>query len=132
MNKPVRGLSLIETVVTVSLLAITLLVIIDIIPGAYVLQSRARFRVAAHQLARSLLEEKRARPFSDLVVGPAVKMSDKVIEGTSTVLHPSLTVSPLPGHSQTDLLLLHLDVEWEYRGKSERIVHELRLYNTPR
>ena len=127
-----RGLSLIETVVTVSILALTLMVIINLVPGVYILQSRARFRVAAHEVAHSILEERRARPFQDLVTGGPVALPDRTIEGTSIVLRPSLTISELPPHKPTDLLLLHVEVKWDYKDKTERIVHELRLLNLPR
>lgn len=127
-----RGFSLIETVVSASLLAMVLLVIVSTLPSVYLVQNRGRYRLAAHQLAQSLLEERRALPFTALNVNSVTPLDPRIIDGTTIQLKPTLEVKAVSGHQPAHLLDVRVTVTWEFQSKTESVVHELRLLNLRR
>lgn len=61
-----RGFSLIETIFAASILSIVLMVLFNLYPSSLLAVRRAEHRLEATTLAQSILEAKRALPFSQL------------------------------------------------------------------
>lgn len=76
-----RGMSLIEVVLSATLLSLALMAILTLLPSANMVGRQAEIRMQADHLAQTLLERRRLLPFAQLVPQPptllaVVKRSD--------------------------------------------------------
>ena len=120
-----RGLSLIETVVAATLLAMAVVVALSLLPASSMLTNRGRFRVNALELAQSVLEQQRARPWTTLPAPPArVELGNVTLEGTGTVFSPVLEVSTVTGYDPEMLRRVTVTVTWVERTGAQKVQHE--------
>lgn len=86
-----RGLTLIETVVAATMLSLALLAIMTIIPSTNAIARQAEIRLQADNLAQSLLEKQRLRPFADLAPQPPTDLAVVKLQSFPD-LQPSLEI----------------------------------------
>ena len=128
-----RGISLIETVISVTLLALATLVALSALPTSTILSNRARFRIQALQLAQSQLERERALPWKTIAVWPYQEtLPPYTLEGTGIVFESKLEISQAPPQSADHLRRILVTVEWKERDKTYSVQHESMLSHVPR
>lgn len=126
-------MSLIETTVGGTLIALAVVVAISALPATTILTNRGRFRVHALELAQSALEQQRARPWSSLPAPPAqVALPKLTLEGTGTVFSPVLSVTEVSGYDPQTLRRLTVTVTWEERSALQQVQHESMVARVPR
>lgn len=121
----VRGVSLIESVLCISLLLLAVVLVMNLLPASWVAGKGAEQRLYAANLAQSLLEEQRAARFDTLASAtlPTVQEAD-------TLYAPSIEVVPVPGKPR--LKTVRARVRWTTRGVSREEVREVDLCDLPR
>jgi hypothetical protein len=122
---------LIEAVIAVTLLALATIVAVGSLPTLTVLSNRGRCQVAASELAQSLLEQERGKPWSSLPVPPArIELDRVVLPGTGIEFTPILDVyqvdTPTPVDPQK-LRRLIVTVAWLENGVRKELHHEISL-----
>jgi len=140
-----RGFSLIETIFAASILSIVIMVLFNLYPSSLLAVRRAEHRLEATTLAQSILESKRAMPFSQLtsltvdtdyaVPGSDPTWTDPLTPAASdpaaaktrytqevltredgVVLRPKFRVFKVAGTDPTRLLGLRVTVEWDEKS----------------
>jgi Tfp pilus assembly protein PilV len=128
-----RGMSLIETVVAITMLALATIVAVASLPATTALSNKGRNRVAAAELAQATLEEHRAKPFSVLPAPPAdVSLGKSLLEGTGIEFTRKLRVSAVSGYSPQQLRRVTVTVTWRERGALQTVHHEATFLKLPR
>ncbi|MBT9584332.1 hypothetical protein IV102_13400 [bacterium] len=117
--------------IAVTLLALATIVAIGSLPTLTVLSNRGRCHVAASELAQSLLEQQRGKPWSSLPVPPAhIDLEPVVLPGTGIEFRPILDVyqvdTPVPVDPQ-NLRHLVVTVGWLENGARKQLHHEISL-----
>lgn len=119
-----RGLSLIETVAVAGLITLVVLFTLGLIPSFKLSNRRANMELHAGNLAQSILEDQRARPFAEIVneVQPTQEL-DK-IDYT-----PELEVTDFPsGKMKT----VRVTVRWLWKERNFSTFREVRICDIPR
>lgn len=140
-----RGFSLIETIFAASILSIVLMVLFNLYPSSLLAVRRAEHRLEATTLAQSILESKRAMPFSQLTgltvdtdyevpgsdptwtdpltppAGDPGQAKTRYIQQVlsredGVVLRPRFRVFTVAGTDPTRLLGLRVTVEWDEKS----------------
>lgn len=126
MERAVRGLSLIEVVVSVGILFVVMIVLLNLVATSVRGTSAAEKRLVAESLALSALEKTRSRPFGSLNESYSETLIQK-FEGT----HFRITIRArqVPGHSPEHLKSISARVAWNGNTGKENI--ELTGYVTP-
>lgn len=122
MRMSQRGLSLIESIFSMFLVAAVLLVVLNLLPSASLASRLAGQRSFAGNLARSEIEAQFARSFEDLVPG-SYPLAPGVYDGVE--YQPTLEIFAVPGNSIDRLLGLRVVVNWNFRGISRHLTHEV-------
>lgn len=131
MNK--RALSLIEVVVSTTLLALATLVAVGALPAMTMSSNRARFQVEALELAQGLLEQQRASAWMTIATYPyRVDLASHPLENTSIVYQPRLEIDQVPGYDPLLLRRVQVTVEWQDRNATRKVQHETMVSNVPR
>ncbi len=118
-----RGLSLVETVMGLTLLLMVMVVGINLLPVSLRAMSSGEHKVAAANLAQSLLEEKRSGNYDNLASG---YLPDVVLNRMT--YHVYLDVDS----SKPRLKRLSLCVSWDSRGKAQSVTHKVSVCKLPR
>ncbi|MGE0493602.1 MAG: prepilin-type N-terminal cleavage/methylation domain-containing protein [Vulcanimicrobiota bacterium] len=101
-----RGLSLMEVVVTTSILAMVFMLVANLFPTSFMALRTSGQRMEAESLAASLLEDYRSRPYSQLPVGLDVSPQ------ASGSYQARVRVVPVSGEDPTYLVELQVEVRW--------------------
>lgn len=118
-----RGISLLEVVFSLFLVALVILVLTNLFPTSALAVRRAENRVQADLLAEAITAEQASRPFEELVVSPERDLGPAQREGVR--LLPSLEVFQPPESQPEHLRGLRVTVRWTERGAVRSVVHEL-------
>lgn len=120
-------------VVGATLVALTVVVALSVLPGTHMLTNRARYRLHALQLAQSYLEQQRARAWNEIPSPPAqVDLPEVRIDAQGIVFRSQLRVSAVPGHSPDQLRHLRVQVSWQERRGPREVQHEVVVARVPR
>lgn len=120
-----RGASLVELVLTISLLAVVFLLILNLVPSVIFGGVEARHRLQAGQIAGELLDTCAARPFTALQLGTynptnpgrlAGYLNDVTTDDQVT-FHPEVTISSVTGLDPKHLKRVRATVRWRERNK---------------
>jgi hypothetical protein len=120
-----RGASLVELVLTISLLAIVFLVILNLVPSVIFGGVEARHRLLAGQIAGEILDTCAAGPFSNLQIGTyspsnpgrlAGYLNDVTSED-QVVFRPEVTVAAVSGLQPKHVKRVLAVVRWKERNK---------------
>ena len=101
-----RGLSLMEVVVATSILAMVFMLVANLFPTSFMALRTSGQRMEAESLAASLLEDYRARPFSQLPVGLDVRPQ------ASGSYQPQVQVLAVAGEDPAYLVEVRVEVSW--------------------
>lgn len=126
-------MTLIETVVAITLLAMATIVAVASLPTTTMLSNKGRNRVAASQLAQSILEEQRARRWSELPLPPAdVPLGTSLLAGSGIEFTRFLRVEAVPGYDVSELRRCIVTITWRERGTTQTVEHEATLLHLAR
>lgn len=117
-----RGLSLLETVLSVFILSLVVLLLFELLPTSLLAVRRAEQRQLAGHLAASLIAERMATPFQSLPLG--IEPLDPIVsEGIEFT--PTIEVFRLPDYEPEKLKGVRVTVTWRERGKSWTVQREV-------
>jgi hypothetical protein len=119
------GLSLTETVVALFLASMLVVVLVNLFPSAVAAMRTSEAKAQAVDLTESLLAEQKARPFSELVPGPATTL-DPVKRGP-IVLQPRLQIFEIPGRNPDYLRGARVTVSWKTSRQTREVSQEVWL-----
>lgn len=101
-----RGLSLMEVVVTTSILAMVFMLVANLFPTSFMALRTSGQRMEAESLAASLLEDYRSRPHSQLPVGLDVSPQ------TEGPYQARVRVMAVSGEDPNYLVEIRVEVSW--------------------
>ncbi|MGE0492112.1 MAG: type II secretion system protein J [Vulcanimicrobiota bacterium] len=116
-----RGLTLVEVIVSLTLIAALVVLVFNLFPGSLLSTARGEQTIQADLIAQSALERKGAGAFSSLVVGQVEDLEEVVRHG----VHFRGTIEVVSAPADTQYLKgLRATVRWESRGVEHQVVHE--------
>ena len=118
------GLSLVETVAVAGLISLVLLFTLGLIPSFKIGNRRANMELYAGTLAQSILEEQRARPFTDVISEVLAAQRLDNIDYT-----PELEVQEIPPGKMKSL---RVTVRWSWKDRAYSTTRETRICEIPR
>ncbi len=120
-----RGVSLIESVVGASILALAAAVILSLLPSSFLSVRRSERQLQAGALAQSLLEQQKLVYFPDLASNPNLpqKTLDDGVE-----LKPALSVTGAGAGAKR----VRVTVNWRERDRDFSVFRETVLAKLPR
>lgn len=124
-----RGYSFVEIVVAFALLSLMVGIFFNLLPASRLASHRAENRLLASNLAQNLLEERRSRPFDELVVGTTENFTE--VHGRITY-NLKLSVSAVSGVDTKYVKQARVEVDWQEKGGPQKLVYELRLFQQNR
>jgi len=128
-----RGFSIIETIFAASILSIVIMVLFNLYPSSLLAVKRAEHRLEATTLVQSILEEKRAGPFTALTaLSPETyyNITPPPAGEDGVQLKPKFKVFLVPNTESAwppkRIVGLQVVVEWrETKKRQEKLVGEL-------
>ena len=118
-----RGLSLLEMIVSLFLVATVVVVVANLFPSALVSVRQSEDMTHANLMAESLLDEQLSRPFGDLILQPETWLESQELDGKQ--FNSYLEVFQV-GTRDTDYLKgLRVKVKWQHGEISREVVHEV-------
>jgi len=122
-QKPYRsgGLSLIELIITSALLGFILVILFSIYPNSILTIRHAENRLKAAMIAQSLLEQKKAAPFSQIEAKPdtSVLSSEELAAYT-----PEFECYNIPTADSSKLRKIRIVVTWKERDNACSVYKE--------
>jgi uncharacterized protein (TIGR02598 family) len=104
-NMKRRGLSVLEVIISLTILGLVVIFLLNLLPSSLALVYQAETRQKASRLARTILDQHAALPFTQLVVGSSVTFAYDPFGGT-------FTVNNITNSDPTYLLDLQVEVQW--------------------
>ena len=99
------------------------------LPASRLASHRAENRLQASNIAQNLLEDRRSRPFDELVVGKTESFTE--VHGRITY-QVSLKISTVSGVDSKYVKQARVEVDWKEKGGPQKLVYELRLFQQNR
>lgn len=121
-----RGLSLVESIVSLLLLTLMLLGLLNLFPGALWANRQAELALQAQNVADRVLEEARSQGFEQLATG---KLPAQTIEVNGSSYQAQLEVSAVAGKEVKYLKALRVRVTWTVRGRQQELRREVWVSN---
>lgn len=112
----------------ISVLAMAFVIIVNLLPSSRYAARKGGAALAADQVAQSILEEWRAKPFEDLIIGPPQSLPPATIEG-ATILYPTIEVAD-QGADRLRRLIVRID--YNHAGRDYHVEHELMVVDVKR
>lgn len=123
-----RGLSLLETILSTALLAGVMLLLFNLYPAAALAVRRGQDQLVADNLAQTLLDQKRAEGFQQLKIGTETGLP---VTENGRIYSSLIEVFDVDGNP--DLLKgVRVIVSWPGFTGSQTSVHEMYLVNLER
>lgn len=123
-----RGLSLAETVLAATMIALALLALLTLLPATMGLVQRNRETNVATYLAHDTLEWLAAKPYGSLLSGEQ-DLSSLAIPSPYQV---KATVGTVAGHIPQRLKRLEVSVTWPHRDRTLSVQQELYIHGVRR
>ncbi|MCA9790333.1 MAG: hypothetical protein KC910_01005 [Candidatus Eremiobacteraeota bacterium] len=123
------GYSFVEIVVAFALLSLMVGIFFNLLPASRLASHRAENRLQASNIAQNLLEDRRSRPFDELVVGKTESFTE--VHGRITY-QVSLKISTVSGVDSKYVKQARVEVDWKEKGGPQKLVYELRLFQQNR
>jgi len=118
-----RGLTLVETIVATSLLALVLLALLNLLPASLASMRRAEHQLRAEQIAQEHLEKVRELPFEKLTLG-LLNPAPAAETASGVSFTPAVEIYALPGSDPDLLRRVRVKVSWEFRGRHHQLSQE--------
>lgn len=109
--RPRRGFTLMEVIVSTTVLAVASLLVFNLFPTSFLAIHTAGARIEAQDLASSILEQRRSLAFSQFQAG-TVETLKPVVTASHTRLCPSLATRAVSGVDPSRLVELDATVAW--------------------
>jgi len=116
-----RGFSLLEVVVSISLVGLIVIFVLTLWPSSIVASQAADEQIEAESLAQSHLEESRAVPFSSLGIGT------QQLSSPGDRYRVFREVFQPPGTDPDQTVGIRITVLWESKTRSREVVREMWL-----
>lgn len=113
------GLTLLETVISGFVLSLVIIFIASLFPSSLLAIQSSESRIQADYLATTLLEEMRHQPFDQITALPGGQLK----KGRSTLRYTT-EVGPVPNSDPRFLKRIKVEVTWEERNKTRKVVRE--------
>ncbi|MDQ7826461.1 MAG: hypothetical protein RDV48_26905 [Candidatus Eremiobacteraeota bacterium] len=123
-----KGFSLVETIFTVSIIGFIIIVMLNILPGALTGVRKTGHRIRAGAIARSILEEKRAGPFSGIDMAPPAQVTDP----DGSVYDVGYEVLTQAGTNTAKLKGIKITVSWKERKLTQTLQRITWISNIPK
>lgn len=124
--KRTKGFSIAETLISVFLLALLLIVFFNLFPTTVLANRQGSQQMQAMDLAQSVLSEARTRPFDDLTIGLKESGSVQRIDGTD--YQTSLEVVKPDSGDPDQLKVLLATVTWTANNKSKNLQERIWIH----
>lgn len=121
-----RGFSIAETLISVFLLALLLIVLFNLFPTTVLANRQGSQQMQAMDLAQSVLAEARARPFQDLVPG-TTETGGPVTMGDTTYT-TELVVSPPGTGDPQHLRVLTATINWTANNRPKSLQEKIWVH----
>lgn len=123
-------MSLLETILAVFLLGLMVLFLFELLPGSVFAIRRGQNQLMAGQLAQSILSERQAASFNQLVVGSSQALDPVTRE--NLVMRPEVVVEAVPDFEPDQLKSLRVVVRWQDRGRDFEEVRQVYVARVQR
>ena len=120
---------MVETVFSVSLIAVVIMMIFNLFPASSLMVHRARQEMQASTLAQTRLEQVREQPFRSLQPG-LYALDPVTVDGV--VYRPTREVYRVPAQDPARLLGIRMTVRWSDREMPHELSQEVFLARFPR
>lgn len=121
-----RGFSLLETVLATFIMSLITMAVFNIFPSSVMAVKRGEVELQADAIAQQILEEHRAKPFEELVIGPAIALPQVTLGGT--VFRPGVRVfevgSGANAANPDHLKAVRATVDWTHSSISHSLARE--------
>jgi len=124
MERTCKGHSLLELIVCITLLALIVTFLLNLLPNSLAMLRQAENRNQASKLARSLLEQAAAQPFSQLNINTTSQSSYDPFNTT-------FSIWAVPNSDPNYLKDLRVTVQWQERGGPRSLTQDLLIHNLP-
>lgn len=124
--KRLRGLSLLETIVSLALLITVVLFLLNLLPGSLVATRATECELQAHSVAETAMEEARASGFAKMVVG-STNLPDRTLGGT--VFHCQLRIFVPTGVNAQFVRGIRAEVWWDFSGRRRELIRQTLVSN---
>lgn len=130
IQRPGTGLTLAETLVSMTLLTLLLVSVLNLLPSSMAVVRQTRTDQLARIAAQNKLEILAARPFADLPVGYDEGVEVSLSDGSPVRLRT--TVGAVEGYPPKRLKRLRCVASWTAGGRQHRIDQEFYVHSIRR
>ena len=123
MRSKKLGLTLMETVISLFLVSMVLVLVLNLFPSALAASHRAEQGLQADLLAQTLLNEQQSLAFDRLVIGPPVPLPDQSSDGVT--YHRSLEIFKVPSSNESFLKGIRATIWWTSQHGDHRLIQEV-------
>jgi type II secretory pathway pseudopilin PulG len=126
------GVTLIEFVVSATIFALVASAVLTLMGSSTVLIGETELSTQAEQIAFSVLEQQKDRPFGQLVPGLNETLPAQRLPGDANEAIPTVQVLALPGTASDRLVEVRVTVTWKSRNREHAKVASALVANLPR
>ena len=123
-----RGITLAEFLVSSLIFLIVLTAVLTLMPFSAFATAHSRAKVQAELVARSVLDEYRARPFERLTIESPISLPPTRVENGRTFT-PRVQVKAVAGYDPTKVLEVEVEIRWEEPRGRKNLKRSLVLSN---
>ena len=120
-----RAFSLVELIITTTLLGFILLVLFNLYPQSVFAIKHAEYRMKAATLAQSIIEKKRSGPFGELAAAPSQQEIDALKGDMPYTI--DYKCESIPGTDDTKIQKVTVSVSWEERNTPYILTKEAQV-----
>jgi Tfp pilus assembly protein PilV len=126
MRVRTRGVSIAETLISIFLLSLLIIVVFNMFPTTVLANRQGSERLQAVTVAQTALAEARSRPFSELSIGTTEPLPENSLRGTKYLSQLKI-LAPDEGDSDR-LKVLEVTVTWQARNIKRSISERLWIH----
>ncbi len=121
-----RGLTLLESMISLGLLVTVILFLLNLLPGSLVATRATECELQAHSLAESAMEEARAAGFANLTPG-ITNLPDRSLGGV--LFHCQRRIFLPTGVNPQFVRGIRAEVWWEFSGRRRQLIRQTMVSN---
>jgi type II secretory pathway pseudopilin PulG len=119
------ALTLLELVVSFSLLAMIITVVLELLPGSLISLHHSQSRFAAANVAQNQVNYICSRSFGSNSVGTSRDLTDEVLD--KMTYHVHLDVLAVAGQDPATIRLVRITVSWYEKNQTLQVVRERQI-----
>ena len=117
-----RGLSLLELIVSLSLVLLVVTFVLNLFPGSLISLRRSESRRGAESLVQNELESALSLPFDSFAVGSTVNLPDRQLNGRSYKLQRMVMSA---GGPPAQIVTLQVEARWDEGGQTRHYSQQM-------